>query len=224
MLWIFLDCSQQRLRRAGRLASSLLPVLQCAHSDAQEFRKFVLTQSGLAFSIGEYDASSAKFQDGSANCQLEFRTERLPPKSVLRGAGRQRRASSVAEERESICRLEQRESLAAWQAIARKIRDIDCQDRGHTRFGGQPIQGSMSEIHFALAALAVSTHPSNNVAKMFALKRINHNAAQLYPFEHLKTLRNFEQIRRFDYAGPVTTRRSLVRKIERMLDLAFLVH
>jgi len=52
--------------------------------------------------------------------------------------------------------------------------------------------GCIGEIHLALAAFAVSTHPSNDVAKVCRLKRINHRAAQFYPFEHLKTLGYFQ--------------------------------
>jgi hypothetical protein len=37
-----------------------------------------------------------------------------------------------------------------------------------------------------------STHPSNDVAKVGRLKRINRRAAQFYPFEHFKTLRYFQ--------------------------------
>jgi hypothetical protein len=94
--------------------------------------------------------------------------------------------------------LQQSKGFAARQAIARKISDIDGQDLGHARFGGQPIQGCISEIRLALAALTVSTHPSNDVAKVYTLKWVNHRAAQFYPFEHFKTLRYFEQIRCFD--------------------------
>jgi len=43
----------------------------------------------------------------------------------------------------------QSKSFAAWQAISQKIRNID---------------GKYSEIHLALAAFAVSTHPSDDVA------------------------------------------------------------
>src|SRR5580658_1205096 len=47
----------------------------------------------------------------------------------------------------------------------------------------EAVKGCIGEIHLPLAAFAVSTHPSNDVAKVCGFKRINHCAAQFYPFE-----------------------------------------
>jgi hypothetical protein len=65
-----------------------------------------------------------------------------------------------------------------------------------------PKLGCISEIHLAFATFVDATHPSSDIAKVCRLNRINHCAAQLDPFEHLKTLRYFQQMRGFDDTGP----------------------